>query len=88
MPIKLFWMMSNNVQRIQARNDLRALNVSSVSAMLGGMNGSVKGLQDLSERLADERGDVIKVKFDPIASAQLDRKGLEKLRKLSSSNSK
>lgn len=84
MPLKLFWTLCNNIQRIQARNDLRQLSIASTSAIAGGMSGSVESLQNLHEALATERGVVIKAKFDPIREAVLDRSGLERLRQLSS----
>lgn len=83
MPLRLFWTYSNNIQRIQARNDLRLLSIVSTSAMAGGMGAgeeTLKSLTSLNERLASERGIVIKYKFDPIGEAVLDREGLERLR--------
>lgn len=82
MPIKLFWMMCNNIQRIQARDDLRQLSIASTSAIVGSMGGSSEPLQQLNEALIGERGVVIKAKFDPIREAVLDRAGLERLRNL------
>ena len=80
LPIRVFWLLSNNIQRIQARNDLRLLNVYTAAQSLG--NGSVELLNNVREQLIDERGVVIKVKFDP-SNAKLDRGGLETLRRLS-----
>lgn len=80
MPIKLFWTLCNNIQRIQARDDMRALSIATAASMAGGMGGATEGVQQLNDQLLAERGTVIKTKFDPIGQAQLDREGLELLR--------
>lgn len=80
MPIKLFWTLCNNIQRIQARDDLRKLSVATAASLAGGMTGAIDGVQQLNENLLAERGEIIKTKFDPIGQAQLDREGLELLR--------
>lgn len=88
MPLKMFWTLCNNIQRIQARDDLRRLSISSTAAMAGGFAGSIDALRDLNEQLTIERGTVVKTKFDPIREAQLDRAGLESLRSMSGSTRK
>ena len=83
MPLKLFWTLCNNIQRIQARDDLRSLSVSCSSAIAGGMSGNVEGVTSLRESLIQERGDVIKHRNDPILDAVRDDAGIESLRRLS-----
>lgn len=80
LPIRVFWLLSNNIQRIQARNDLRSLNVYSATQL--SVNGSTELLNSVREQLLEERGDTIKLKFDPIKE-RLDRTGLETLRRMS-----
>ncbi|WP_354734409.1 hypothetical protein [Acinetobacter nosocomialis] len=85
LPIRIFWLLSKNIQRIQARNDLRHLNVATAAAFgavtMGGKN-QTSITKEVSDQLAAERGVVIKVKSNPL-EARLDRDGLERLRILS-----
>jgi len=73
MPIKTFWMMSENVRRIQAENDMRSVSVAVNSQ-------SSEGLQEFHEKLVLEVGDVAKEPVVP--DAVRDEEGFNELRML------
>jgi hypothetical protein len=51
LPLRTFWMMSNNVSRLSAEEDIRRLAISAGSA-------SEKGFKSTQEALQREMGDV------------------------------
>lgn len=53
MPIKTFWLMSGNIRRIRAGDDLRSLMTAAAAQ-------SPEGARECQERLTIEIGDVIK----------------------------
>lgn len=76
LPIKTFWMLNNNIERIQAQKDMRALTV----AVCG--QGGGEAAQNFRERLVIEAGEVVKLKFDPIREAVRDEEGFSALREM------
>jgi len=73
LPIKSFWLMSENVRRIQAENDMRAVSVAANVQ-------SPEGLQEFHEKLVIELGEVSKEPIVP--SAERDQEGFNELRML------
>lgn len=76
MPLRLFWLLDSNVDRIKAQDDKRSLHIASVSAMDG------KRLQEIAKVLDAETGEVIKTKFDPVRLAVRDQAGVARLKAL------
>lgn len=76
MPLRLFWLLDSNVDRIKAQDDKRSLHIASVSAMDG------KRLQEIAKVLDAETGEVIKTKFDPVRQAVRDQAGVARLKAL------
>lgn len=70
--LRLFWLMSQNIDRIDAQKDMRRLTVANASQ-------SVEGAQACRDRLETELGDIVKVPPDQV-NAQRDEKGFEELR--------
>lgn len=66
MPIRLFWSMEKNINKVRAEKDLRDLHLYSVS------NASGDYVEDLIKRLRDELGDVFKVKGPFIVKPEPD----------------
>ena len=75
MPIRCFWELSRNINRISAQQDMRLLTIVNLAM-------SKDGAQKYRDKLELELGDVITYKRDPKASMneKLDRKGLAKLK--------
>lgn len=73
MPLKAFWLMNENVRRIQAENDMRSASVA-VNAR------NPEGMQEFNERLVLELGEVSKEPVVP--EAVRDEEGFKELRML------
>ena len=71
LPIKAFWLMSNNINRISAEEDIRKLSIAASAASEDGFKGA-------NEALRNEMGEVFK-KPEEIAV----RDGLDTLKQLS-----
>lgn len=78
MRISTFWMMHRNIDRLQAEDDLRTINLLG-SAHTG------DGITKVIDQLQKQLGTVVKVDEGKAAikHAKLDRSGLEKLRRIS-----
>lgn len=76
MPIRCFWELSRNINRISAQNDLRALSVARYS-----QSYSQEHITEFRDKLIIEMGEVFeyKVTKEQIESEQLDRAGLHSL---------
>jgi len=70
LPLKTFWMMSNNVSRLRAEEDIRALSVSAGSA-------SEKGFEQSQEALKREMGEVFKR-----PKHMIERQGINELKEI------
>ncbi|MCL2874778.1 MAG: hypothetical protein FWF12_00490 [Betaproteobacteria bacterium] len=73
MPIRTFWFMNSNIERIQAQKDMRSLTVA-----VCGQGGETA--QQFHERLIVEAGTVVRLKFDPMRNAHRDEAGFSALR--------
>lgn len=73
-PVRTFWFMNSNIDRIQAQKDMRSLTV----AVCG--QGGGEAAQTFRDRLVIEAGTVVKLKFDPIREAVRDEEGFSALR--------
>jgi hypothetical protein len=76
MPVRAFWLMNSNIDRIQAQKDMRSLTV----AVCG--QGGGEAAQSFRQRLVIEAGEVVKLKFDPIREAVRDEEGFSALREM------
>jgi hypothetical protein len=59
LPIKTFWLMADNIDRVEARKDMRALTVAQVS------QATPEGVQQLREALVIEAGTIVKLDETP-----------------------
>jgi len=71
LPLRTFWMMSGNVNRLGAEEDIRSLSVHAAA-------GSDKGFKETLERLQREMGEILIQRQSAVA-----RKGLSKLKEIS-----
>lgn len=74
LPIKTFWLMSNNIERISAQQDLRSLTVA-----VCGQGG--EAAHEHRQRLILEVGTIVKLDSNPM-NAVRDEAGFEELKKL------
>lgn len=76
-PIRFFWTLSSNIDRIQASFDVRTLSLQHV-AVATGMTGG-EGVKKLRESLEMQIGETQKIKFDPM-SERLNRSQFNELK--------
>lgn len=76
MPVRTFWFMNQNIERIQAQKDMRSLTV----AVCG--QGGGEAAREFRQKLVIEAGTVVKLKFDPIREAVRDEEGFSALREM------
>lgn len=76
MPLKTFWLLSNNVDRIQAQLDLRTLNMN----IRTGANATSESVEQIYESLVAETGEVVKMSIKAKINAPRDQEGFEALR--------
>lgn len=76
-PIKTFWLLDNNVDRLMAHEDKRQLHIASVSAMDGKRVGEISKILDIEVGQPP-----IKTKFDPVKTAVRDEAGIANLKAL------
>lgn len=74
LPIKTFWMLNGNIERIEAQKDMRALTI----AVNG--NAGAQAAQDYRQRLVIEVGTVVKLEDNPVALAVRDEEGFAELK--------
>lgn len=74
MPIRCFWTLCGNINRIQAQDDMRNLSIACYS-----QDG--QAAQTYRERLVLEMGQVYEYQVDPMKE-KLDREGLQALKAL------
>lgn len=74
--LRLFWHLSECIDRIKAQNDKRTLHIAALSAMDG------KRVTEIAQVLDAETGQVIKTKFDPVRTAVRDEAGFAQLKAL------
>ncbi|MFW6855390.1 hypothetical protein ACODYM_29285 [Burkholderia gladioli] len=79
LPIRLFWLLSDNIDRIRAQSDLRSLTNGVVSTVAG------NAAKEHRESLILEVGTIVKHGGVAKEVPKLDRAGLEGLRALSKS---
>lgn len=78
LPIRTFWRLHANINRIRAESDLRSFHVAAASQ-------SEKG-GEYHQRLVLELGEITKV--DPIANAIRDEEGVSRLKQIAQSTKK
>ena len=76
-PIKTFWLLNYNIDRIQAQKDMRSMTV------VGHAHGGGDTAVEFRERLVVETGTVIKMKVDPMRDAVRDESGFAALKEMS-----
>lgn len=77
LPLRAFWLMSRNIDRIMAQGDMRSMSVAVVA------QSSAEGVQQLRQALAVETGTIVKLQKDDSDSplnAQRDEQGFAELR--------
>lgn len=74
--MKMFWLLNNNIDKIEAQQARRSLSV----ALCGGMNATGEMVTQLLESLIAETGEVIKMSSNPIANAIRDEDGFSELK--------
>lgn len=73
LPIRTFWHLDRNINRLQAQSDLRAMGVSMAT-----QTTKIENLNRFRDDLVLELDDPYK--FDPIESAERDEEGFNQLR--------
>lgn len=71
MPVRRFWLMNRNINRIQAENDVRMVTVMNAAQ-------SQEGAKEYRESLIEEMGDVAR------AEAVRDEAGVDRLKNMCS----
>jgi len=81
LPIKTFWLMNENIDRIQAQKDMRSLSISVAATAMG------EAAQQLRQRLIVEAGTIVKVSGEsqgrPYIQEERDEAGFAELKELS-----
>jgi len=80
LPLKTFWLMSTNIDRIEARNDMRAVTVAQMA------QATPEGVQQFREALVIEAGEIVKMdgqalENDP-RNAKRDEAGFADLKRM------
>lgn len=70
-PIKTFWLLSENIERISAQKDIRTLSVAAYSQ-------SGEAASEFREQLVLQVGTTVKLESEPIS--ERDVEGFEELR--------
>jgi hypothetical protein len=78
LPLKTFWMMSNNIDRIMARSDMRAFGTAAAA------QSTPEYVESYHRRLNAEAGTVVKTKAESPLDAKRDEDGFGFLKRLSS----
>ncbi len=77
LPIKTFWLLEANADRLKAHEDKRQLHIASISAMDGKRVGEISKILDIEVGQPP-----IKTKFDPVRTAVRDEAGVANLKAL------
>lgn len=76
MPLRTFWLLSNNVERIQAQIDLRTMQLN----LRTGFGATEQAVKQMHEVLIAETGEVVKTSAKAQLHAPRDQQGFEELR--------
>lgn len=76
LPLKTFWMLHKNIDRLEAEKDLRA-------AQLAAQTQSGEGFKELVRGLQKEMGQVVILEVGARKEDQIDREGVKRLKMLS-----
>lgn len=77
LPLKTFWLMSSNVDRIEAKKDMRSLTVAQFS------QATNDGVQQFRDALVIEAGEIVKMdKPNDPRKAQRDEAGFADLKRM------
>lgn len=82
LPIKTFWLMNSNIERIEAQRDLRKLTVANAAQ-------SQEGSENCRQRLIVEAGTIVKLEGGPqrggrpYVHEERDEAGFAELKELS-----
>src|SRR3569832_262579 len=81
LPIKTFWLMNENIDRIQAQKDMRSLSISVAATAMG------EAAQQLRQRLIVDASSIVKVSGEslgrPYIQDERDEAGFAELKELS-----
>jgi hypothetical protein len=76
MPLRTFWMMNKNIDRIMAEADMRMLSVVAYAQ-------SGDGIEDFTKKLRDQVGKIVEIDAAKMAMSETyDREGLLALKAL------
>ena len=76
MPLKTFWLLSNNIERIQAQLDLRTINLR----LRTGMGATDETVNQMCEALIAETGEVVKMSAIAQLYTPRDQAAFDKLK--------
>jgi hypothetical protein len=76
--MRLFWLLSNNIPRLEADQDRRALRIAVCTAQ-----GAGEAAQGLLQELDKQIGEVVQVLPQDPLHVEMDKEGFEDLRRLS-----
>jgi len=76
LPLKTFWFMSNNIDRLTARSDIRAFGAQAAA------QSTQEYAMSYQRRLNDEAGTVMKLKTESPLDAKRDEAGFAELRSM------
>lgn len=68
LPLKTFWLMSRNIERIEAKKDLRAMSVAIVS------QSNAEGATQFRQALVVEAGVIVKLDGETAEASPLEAK--------------
>ena len=68
LPLKTFWLMSRNIERIEAKKDLRAMSVAIVA------QSNADGATQFRQALVVEAGVIVKLDDETVAAGPLEAK--------------
>lgn len=77
LPLRTFWLMNTNIDRIQAQADLRSLSVANMA------QAQEDSAREFRQRLVVETGTIVKLEADSPLHATRDEAGFAELKALS-----
>lgn len=78
LPLKTFWLLNTNIDRIQAQKDARSLNVARISQTAGDAPGHFR------QQLVIEAGTIVKLASESPLAAKRDETGFAELKRMAS----
>jgi len=76
LPLKTFWLLNENIDRIQAQKDARSLDLARISQAVG------DAPQQFRQQLVIEAGTIVKVAEESPLAARRDEAGFAELKRM------